>query len=430
MSKSVVILGCQWGDEGKGKVVDCLTDHVDAVVRFQGGHNAGHTLVIDGKKIVLHLIPSGILHEKVDAVIGNGVVVSLPALWAEINTLEAEGIPVRKRLKLSHACPVILPTHIALDIAREKALGKDAIGTTCRGIGPTYEDKAARRGLRISDLTRPEELREKVENIVGYHNFLLEHYYHTDTLSADEVYTNLLKDFEGLSECVIDTSEHLNSLRAEKAPILFEGAQGTLLDIDHGTYPFVTSSNTTAGGATVGTGLGILHFDYVLGVCKAYTTRVGHGPFPTELHDDVGKHLATQGHEFGATTGRARRCGWFDAVAMRRAIQINSISGLCITKLDVFDGLETLKICIGYQMNGQQRLTMPLDAATLTHCEPLYETLPGWSDKTAGITEYAQLPKAAQDYLTRLETLLGVPVVMASTGPDREHLITLENIFE
>ncbi len=430
MAKSVVILGSQWGDEGKGKIVDCLTDEVKAVIRFQGGHNAGHTLVIDGQKTVLHLIPSGILHEGVEAIIGNGVVISLPALWDEINTLETQNIPARQRLKISHACPIILPSHIALDKAREKALGKDAIGTTCRGIGPCYEDKAARRGLRMNDLHDSSSLKTKLSAILEYHNFLLASYYHTDPVNVDEIYGQLLSQFEGLEDNIVDASEILVGMRCAHDNLLFEGAQGTLLDLDHGTYPFVTSSNTTAGAASVGAGVGLLDFDYVLGICKAYTTRVGHGPFPTELNDANGEHLSKQGHEFGTTTGRARRCGWFDAVAMRRAIQINSLSGLCFTKLDVLDGLKELKVCVGYQLNGQQRLTMPLDANTLKACEPVYETLPGWQENTAGLTEYSKLPQAAQDYLTRLEALLGIPVVMISTGPDRQHLITLDNIFE
>lgn len=428
MRKNVVVLGTQWGDEGKGKIVDLLTDRAQAVVRFQGGHNAGHTLVIDGKKTVLHLIPSGILRQGVQCFIGNGVVVSLSALLAEIVQLESNGIPVRERLRVSPACPLIMPYHIALDQARELARGKSAIGTTGRGIGPTYEDKIARRGLRVADLYSP-QFPTRLREVMEYHNFALQHYYKVAALDYQTVLAEAQAQAEQLKPMVTDVAEALHQCVQHGQTILLEGAQGTLLDIDHGTYPFVTSSNATAGGACTGSGLGPRHIDYVLGVVKAYTTRVGGGPFPTELDDDDGRHLAKRGHEFGATTGRARRCGWLDIVALRRAIQINSVSGLCITKLDVMDGLPAVKLCTGYAIAGKVHTTIPAHIEDWEACRPVYETLPGWQENTQGIQHYSALPANAQAYLQRVAQLLGVPIHIISTGPDRTETMILENPF-
>lgn len=429
MGKNVVILGTQWGDEGKGKIVDLLTDQVTSVVRFQGGHNAGHTLVIDGEKTVLHLIPSGILREGVDCFIGNGVVVAPDALLREIKGLEAKGIPVRERLMLSASCPLILPVHAALDQAREAARGDDKIGTTGRGIGPAYEDKVARRGLRLGDLFRPERYAEKLKELLEYHNFVLENYYHAAPVSYEDALAESMEWAEELKDLVTDVSDKLHEHRRNGDSILFEGAQGSLLDIDHGTYPFVTSSNTTAGSAASGTGVGPLYLDYVLGITKAYTTRVGAGPFPTELFDDVGKHLAEKGHEFGATTGRPRRCGWFDAVAVRKGIEVSSVSGLCLTKLDVLDGLDTIKICVGYQCENGQPLTAQWDADAYVGMHPIYEEMPGWSESTVGAQTLEELPENARAYIKRLEELTGAPIDIVSTGPDRNETIVLRHPF-
>ncbi len=436
MGRSVVIIGTQWGDEGKGKVVDLLTDRAAAVVRFQGGHNAGHTLVIDGNKTVLHLIPSGILRDGVECLIGNGVVLSPSALLEEIRMLETGGVPARERLRISEACPLILPYHVALDHARERARGRAAIGTTGRGIGPAYEDKVSRRGLRVGDLFHRERFAAKLGEVLDYHNFALQHYFKAEPVSFQQVLDETLAMADELLPLVGDVTEILDAHHRAGHNIMFEGAQGTLLDIDHGTYPFVTSSNTTAGGAATGTGFGPRNFDYVLGITKAYTTRVGAGPFPTELYDgnklldEVGEHMAQRGHEFGATTGRPRRTGWFDAVALRRAGQINSLSGLCITKLDVLDGLDTLRICRGYRCDGREQDTLPVGAEALARCEPIYEELPGWRESTVGITEYSDLPENARAYLRRIEELAGLPIDLISTGPDRNQTIVLRHPFD
>lgn len=430
MGKNIVVLGTQWGDEGKGKVVDLLTERADYVVRFQGGHNAGHTLVIDGEKTVLHLIPSGILHENVISIIGNGVVVAPDALIAEMQMLEVRGVPVQQRLRLSGSCPLILPTHVALDQAREKALGAKAIGTTGRGIGPAYEDKIARRGLRISDLFDKTQFAEKLQMLMEYHNFQLVQYYHAEAVDYQQTLDELMAVADRITRLVIDVPAVLEAARQQGQRIMFEGAQGTLLDIDHGTYPFVTSSNTTAGGVATGSGIGPRHIDYILGILKAYSTRVGSGPFPTELFDDVGEFLGKQGNEFGATTGRRRRTGWLDAVAVRRAVQINSLSGFCLTKLDVLDGLEEVKICVAYRLaDGSEVTDTPQRAEEWVGIEPVYETLPGWSESTNGVTELAQLPQAARDYIKRIEALTGVPVDIISTGPDRNETLILRDPF-
>lgn len=429
MARSVVVIGSQWGDEGKGKIVDLLTDRVSAVVRFQGGHNAGHTLVIDGVKTVLHLIPSGILRDDVLCLIGNGVVISPEALVEELATLEASGVPARARLRISPACPVILPSHIALDRARERARGRAAIGTTGRGIGPAYEDKVARRGLRVGDLFHRERLAAKLGELLDYHNFVLKQYYGESAVDFQLIQEQCLAIATELEPMVADVSHLLHTHRQAGNHLLFEGAQGTLLDIDQGTYPFVTSSNTTAGAAATGTGVGPLDLDYVLGITKAYTTRVGAGPFPTELFDDLGDHLARRGHEFGSTTGRPRRCGWFDAVAMRRAVQISSLSGLCITKLDVLDELDTLRICTGYRCGTQLSDVLPCGAEALAECEPEYVEMPGWQCSTLGIQNFDDLPPAARDYLERIEALCGVPVDIVSTGADRKDTIIRRHPF-
>jgi adenylosuccinate synthase len=429
MGKNVVVVGTQWGDEGKGKVVDLLTERAQAVVRFQGGHNAGHTLVIDGEKTVLHLIPSGILRDGVRCLIGNGVVVAPGALVEEIDMLEARGIPVAERLRISASAPLILPVHVALDQARERARGNDAIGTTGRGIGPAYEDKVSRRGLRVGELLDAEAFAERLRGLLEYHNFALEHYFKADPVDFQATLDEALAHGERLRPMIEDTTELLYAELDAGHNLLFEGAQGMMLDIDHGTYPFVTSSNTTTGGAACGTGIGPRALDYVLGIVKAYATRVGGGPFPTELFDDVGKHLAEVGHEFGATTGRARRCGWLDMVALRRAVRVNSVSGLCMTKLDVLDGLETVKVCTAYRVGGEETTALPAGAEALASCEPVYEELPGWSGSTAGITAFEQLPEAARSYLKRIEELAGVPVDIISTGPDRDETIILRHPY-
>lgn len=428
-AKNLVVIGSQWGDEGKGKLVDLLTDRCQAVVRFQGGHNAGHTLVIGGKKTVLHLIPSGILHDGVQCLIGNGVVLSPTALLQEMGELEANGVPVRERLRISPACPLILPCHVALDVAREVARGNAKIGTTGRGIGPAYEDKAARRAVRLGDLYRRELFAAKLGEMLDYHNFVLKHYFKAATVDFQETLDTCLEQAEQLGPMVADVSEILRQTHENGGNVLFEGAQGALLDIDHGTYPFVTSSNTTAGGAATGTGVGPAYLSNVLGVVKAYTTRVGSGPFPTELEDDYGKHLATRGAEFGATTGRARRCGWFDAVGLRRAVFNNSLSGLGITKLDVLDGLDTLQICTGYRCDGEILSVPPSGADALAQCEPVYEEMPGWKDNTVGVRDYDQLPQAARNYLARLEEITETPIDIISTGPDRADTIILRDPF-
>lgn len=429
MGKNLVVLGTQWGDEGKGKIVDLLTEKVRWVARFQGGHNAGHTLVIEGKKTVLHLIPSGILHDGVTCLIGNGVVLCPDALLEEIHELEAQQVPVRERLKLSPACPLILDYHIALDQAREHARGNAKIGTTGRGIGPAYEDKVSRRGLRLGDLLDEKAFAEKLEALMRYHNFMLTEYYKVDPVDFKQTLDKALSLGEQMKPMITDVTASLHDARERGDAILFEGAQGSLLDIDHGTYPFVTSSNTTAGGASTGSGFGPLYLDHVLGITKAYTTRVGSGPFPTELSCDVGEHLGVKGHEFGATTGRKRRTGWFDAVAVRHAVRVNSISGLCLTKLDVLDGLSEIKICIGYQDQDGNTISIPFDSEGWERITPVYETHPGWQDNTFGATSIDALPEAARRYIKRLEVLVGAPVDIVSTGPDRKETIVLSDVF-
>ena len=429
MSKNVVVLGTQWGDEGKGKIVDLLTEQANAVVRFQGGHNAGHTLVINGEKTILHVIPSGILHAGVECLIGNGVVLSPPALLKEIAELEARNVPVRERLTISAACPLILPYHVALDKAREHRRGEKKIGTTGRGIGPAYEDKVARRGLRVGDLRNPSHFETTLREVLDYHNHALVHYYGVEALDPAQVLDEARREGEQLLPMMGDVTAILHAHRQTNACIMFEGAQGSLLDIDHGTYPYVTSSNTTAGGTATGSGFGPLYLDYVLGITKAYTTRVGSGPFPTELFDDVGQHLAKRGHEFGATTGRARRCGWFDAVALRPAVHINSVSGVCLTKLDVLDGLDSIAICIGYQDANGASISNPIDAGDYDALIPVYERMPGWSESTAGVRSIDELPVNARAYINRIEALVGAPIDIISTGPDREETIVLHNPF-
>lgn len=430
MGKNVVVIGTQWGDEGKGKLVDLLTERADGVVRFQGGHNAGHTLVIDGQKTVLHLIPSGILREGVSCFIGNGVVLSPEALLEEIGILERAGIPVRDRLIISEACALILPVHVALDLAREKARGSKAIGTTGRGIGPAYEDKVSRRGLRAGDLLTPNLLKDRLKELLDLHNFVLSKYYGEPVLEFDQVLEQLLSLGEQIKPMLGDVAGILHRYHAEGKNTLFEGAQGAMLDIDHGTYPYVTSSNTTAGGAAAGSGVGLLDFDYVLGITKAYSTRVGNGPFPTELFDERGKHLSARGVEFGATTGRARRCGWFDAVLMKRSARLNSLTGLCLTKLDVLDGLEKIGICTGYRYGGEIIDTVPIGAENYAQCEPIIEEMPGWSESSAGITDYDDLPENAKAYIARIQELVGVPVDILSTGPDRKETIVTRHPFD
>ena len=430
MGKNVVVIGTQWGDEGKGKIVDLLTDRASAVVRFQGGHNAGHTLVIEGKKTVLHLIPSGILRVGVRCLIGNGVVLSPTALLEEMSMLEASGVPASERLGISESCPLILPYHIALDQAREVARGKKAIGTTGRGIGPTYEDKVSRRGIRLGELLDPEHFKERLREVMEYHNFALEHYFKADTVDYQQVLDEALAQGEQIAPMVEDIPGTLHSLRKQGKSIMFEGAQGALLDIDHGTYPYVTSSTTTAGGAASGSGVGPRDLDYVLGIVKAYTTRVGAGPFPTELFDDDGNHLGEKGHEFGATTGRQRRCGWLDIVALKRSLEINSVTGMCVTKLDVLDGMETVKICVAYKLDGKEVMTPPVGADLFEKCDPVLIEMPGWQDSTVGVKSVDNLPQAARDYLTKVEELCEVPVDIISTGPDREETIIKRHPFE
>ena len=430
MGKNVVILGSQWGDEGKGKIVDLLTDKASLVARFQGGHNAGHTLVIDGKKTALHLIPSGILRDHVSCVIGNGVVLAPDALLKEIQMLEERGVQVRERLKVSGSCPLILPYHIALDQAREQSLGKLKIGTTGRGIGPAYEDKVARRGLRLSDMVNMDRFAEKLKTILDYHNFTLTQYHKVEPVDFDQTLALAKTWAKQLLPMMADVTEILHNAREAGENILFEGAQGSLLDIDHGTYPFVTSSNTTAGGTATGSGFGPMYLDYVMGITKAYTTRVGSGPFPTELHCEIGRYLGEKGHEFGTTTGRERRCGWFDAVALRRAVRINSITGICLTKLDVLDGLEEVNICVGYTDAHGNSTNNPTHADDFEGLTPIYESMPGWSETTAGTQSLDKLPANALAYIKRIEELISAPVDIVSTGPDRVETITLRHAFD
>jgi adenylosuccinate synthase len=430
MGKNVVIIGTQWGDEGKGKIVDLLTDRAGGVVRFQGGHNAGHTLVIGGERTILTLIPSGILHPRVQCLIGNGVVLSLKALLEEADRLVARGVPVFERLRLSPACPLILPSHVALDLARERARGANAIGTTGRGIGPAYEDKVARRAVRVADLFQRERFAAKLGEVLDFHNFVLQHYFRQPAINFQQVLEDSLTQAERIKPLVTDVTQALEALHARGENILFEGAQGAMLDVDLGTYPYVTSSNTTAGGAATGTGIGPREFDYVLGIIKAYTTRVGAGPFPTELFDEYGEHLSRVGHEFGSVTGRKRRCGWFDSVASRRSILHNSVSGLCVTKLDVLDGLEQIRVAVGYRCDGRVQQSPPLSSDGYADCEPVYEDLPGWQETTVGVRRYDELPQNARRYLERLQEIVGVPIDLVSTGPEREQTIVLRHPFD
>jgi len=430
MGKNVIVIGTQWGDEGKGKVVDLLTDKAHAVARFQGGHNAGHTLVIDGKQTVLHLIPSGILRENVLCLIGNGVVLSPDALLEELNMLEQNGVPARSRLRISESCPLILPYHVALDAARELARGKKAIGTTGRGIGPAYEDKVSRRGIRLGELVDVEHFKSRLAEVMEYHNHALVNYFKAEPVDYQEVLDKIMAQRDELLALIDDIPGILHGMRREGKSVMFEGAQGALLDIDHGTYPYVTSSNTTAGGAATGSGVGPRDFDYILGIVKAYTTRVGAGPFPTELFDDDGKHLGEKGHEFGATTGRQRRCGWLDTVALKRSLEINSVTGMCITKLDVMDGMETVRICVAYELDGKQVTTPPVGADRFEQCSPVFIELPGWSESTVGAKSYDDLPNNAKAYLRKIEELCETPIDIISTGPDREETIVLRHPFD
>ncbi|HEX4024667.1 MAG TPA: adenylosuccinate synthase [Steroidobacteraceae bacterium] len=430
MGRFVIVIGTQWGDEGKGKLVDLLTERAAAVARFQGGHNAGHTLVIGGHKTVLSLLPAGILRAGVQCLIGNGVVLSLEALFREADALLAQGVPVLERLRISPACPLILPSHVALDRARESARGANAIGTTGRGIGPAYEDKVARRAVRVADLFQRDRFAAKLGEVLDFHNFVLQRYFTQPPVDFQRTLDEQLQFAARLRPLLVDVTAALTRLKQDGANVLFEGAQGAMLDVDVGTYPFVTSSNTTAGGAATGTGLGPCAFDQVLGIVKAYTTRVGAGPFPTELFDDSGEHLSRVGHEFGSVTGRRRRCGWFDAVALKRVMVHSSVSSLCVTKLDVLDGLDTIRICVGYRFGGQIIGEPPLFADAYAEAEPVYEEMPGWKDCTVGIKELTALPANAQRYLARIEELVGVPVDLISTGPDRDQTIIRRHPFD
>jgi adenylosuccinate synthase len=431
MARNVVVIGTQWGDEGKGKIVDWLTDHVAGVARFQGGHNAGHTLVIKGRKTILRLIPSGVLHPQVKCFIGNGVVVSPEALMQEIGELEKVGVEVTKQLRISEACPLILPHHIAIDQARELAKGEAKIGTTGRGIGPAYEDKVARRAIRIQDLYTRERFASKLGEVLDYHNFVLRNYFQADTIDFQKTLDDTLALAERFRPMVADVSREVNALIREGKSILFEGAQAALLDVDHGTDPLGTTSNCVAGQAAAGTGVGPNQLHYVLGVAKAYATRVGAGPFPTELEDEVGEFLRVKGNEYGSVTGRPRRCGWFDAAALKRAVQLNGLSGICITKLDVLDGLDTVRVAVGYKVaGGGTRDILPVGAEALAICEPIYEEHPGWKESTLGVKSFDHLPRNAQSYLRRLESLVEAPVAIISTGPDREETIVLKHPFE
>jgi adenylosuccinate synthase len=429
MGKNVVVIGTQWGDEGKGKIVDWLTEDAQGVVRFQGGHNAGHTLVIGGRKTVLRLIPSGILHPGVSVYIGNGVVLSPSALLQEIAELEAAGVEVRTRLRISPACPLVMPYHVALDQAREGAMGDAKIGTTGRGIGPAYEDKVARRAIRLQDLFYPERFTGKLIALLEYHNFVLTKYFGREAVSFEKTRDETLALAASLQPMVADVAALLQAARARGESLLFEGAQGALLDIDHGTYPYVTSSNCLAGAAAPGAGVGPEFLDYVLGIVKAYTTRVGTGPFPTELTDAVGAGLAKRGNEFGSVTGRPRRCGWLDVPALKRSFQLNGVSGLCITKLDVLDGLEEIRICTGYTVHGAPLALLPSGADAVAECVPVYETMPGWKDSTVGVRTFGALPANARAYLERIEALTGVAIAMVSTGPDRTETILRHHPF-
>ena len=438
MSKNVVIIGTQWGDEGKGKVVDLITDKVSSVVRFQGGHNAGHTLVIDGNKTVLHLIPSGILREEVECLIGHGVVLSMSALIKELRELDAAGVSAHSRLKISPACPLIMPYHVALDNARELKRGKAAIGTTGNGIGPAYEDKVARRGLRVGDLLDANAFAEKLKDVMEYHNFALTHYYGVSALDYAEVLAQALEYAKVVMPMITDVTQQIHQHIANHENILFEGAQGALLDIDQGTYPFVTSSNTTSGGAVTGSGVGVTDIDYVLGIVKAYTTRVGGGPFPTELvydvetdkGDAIGKTLGTVGCEFGATTGRQRRCGWLDMVTLKRSFNLNAVTGICLTKLDVLDSLDSIKICVAYELNGKEVTTPPYDAQGYADAKPVYIEMPGWKTSTIGTDAFDNLPQQAQDYIRKIEELSNLPIDILSTGPDRDETLILKHPFD
>jgi adenylosuccinate synthase len=430
MGRNLIVIGTQWGDEGKGKIVDLLTERAAAVVRFQGGHNAGHTLVIDGKRTILTLIPSGVLRQGVLCLIGNGVVLSLEALLAEADGLVSQGVPVFERLRISPACPLILSSHVALDRAREQARGANAIGTTGRGIGPAYEDKVARRAVRVADLFQRERFAAKLGEVLDYHNFVLQKYFQLPAIDFQKVLEQSLKQGERIKPLVTDVTAVLEDLRRRGENVLFEGAQGAMLDVDLGTYPFVTSSNTTAGGAATGTGIGPREFDYVLGIVKAYTTRVGAGPFPTELFDESGEHLSRVGHEFGSVTGRKRRCGWFDSVALRRAILHNSVSGLCVTKLDVLDQLDTIRVAVGYRQGAETLAAPPLMVDGFADCEPVYEELTGWQQSTVGLTKYSELPVNARRYLERLQEIVDAPVDIVSTGPEREQTIVLRHPFD
>jgi len=430
MGKNVVVIGTQWGDEGKGKIVDWLTDRAQGVVRFQGGHNAGHTLVIAGRKTVLHLIPSGILRDSVACYIGNGVVLSPPDFIEEIETLEAAGVDVCSRLHVSEACPLILPYHVAIDRAREAAKGAGKIGTTGRGIGPAYEDKVARRAIRVQDLLVRERFAAKLGEVLDYHNFILKNYFGAEIVDFHKTLDETLAHAERIRPLISDVPRMLYEANRAGHNLLFEGAQGTLLDVDHGTYPYVTSSNCLAGAASAGAGIAPQALHYVLGITKAYTTRVGSGPFPTELDDEVGRHLAHRGNEFGSTTGRARRVGWFDAAALKRSIQLNGVSGLCVTKLDVLDGVETLRVAVGYRIDSELSDILPVGAEMLERCEPVYEDIPGWQQSTVGVRDFAQLPANARHYLKRIEEICAVPVDVISTGPDREETIVMRHPFD
>lgn len=431
MAKNIVIVGTQWGDEGKGKIVDLLAEKADVVVRFQGGNNAGHTLDIQGKKTILSLLPAGILRDKVDCYIGNGVVLNPEALIKEMTALEEHGVAVRDRLRVSLACPLLLSYHIALDQARESDTNGLAIGTTKRGIGPAYEDKAARRSVRVSDLFHPERLAKKLSSILSYHNFILQNYFKKDPIVLENLLEECAKWAKILKPLAIDVTEALDKHRKQGDKILFEGAQGFFLDVDHGTYPYVTSSNTSSGGVSNGTGFGPRYLEYVLGISKVYATRVGGGPLPTELFDDVGKALFERGQEFGAVTGRPRRCGWFDAVLSRRSIMVNSVSGLCLTKLDILDGLDTIKICVAYRdSHGNEHKAPPYDVEAFEDLTPVYEEMPGWTASTADVKHYDELPQEAKNYIKRLEEILEVPVHMISTGPERSSTMFLRDPFE
>ncbi|WP_320827152.1 adenylosuccinate synthase [Reinekea sp.] len=429
MGKNVVVLGTQWGDEGKGKIVDLLTENADAVVRFQGGHNAGHTIVIDGKKTALHLIPSGVMRNGVTCVIGNGVVLSITALLTEMAMLEAKGVPVRERLRVSQGCPLILPIHVALDQAREAKRGEKKIGTTGRGIGPAYEDKVSRRGVRLGDVFQA-GFKEKLTEVLNYHNFMLKEYYGAETVDVAQCIAEVTAEAQSILDITADTVSLVHEIRERSGNIMFEGAQGSLLDIDHGTYPYVTSSNTTAGGVATGSGVGPLYLDQIMGITKAYTTRVGAGPFPTELFDEHGKHLSDKGQEFGTTTGRARRCGWFDAVLVKHSIRINSINAICLTKLDVLDGLDVVKVCVGYQDEAGQGVAWPASSEAFDTVTPIYVDLPGWHDSTVGAKSLADLPKNAREYIEYIEKAIGARIDIVSTGPDRVETIVLKHSFE